>query len=70
MNMTTLVCYTGRHVIFLMEVVSGRLKRRPAGSDVCNSRALLDTAALMKSTLWCIDLACSLIDAAFKNSLG
>lgn len=49
---------------------SWRLTRRPAGSDVCNSRALLDTAALMKSTLWSIDLACSLIDAVFKNSLS
>lgn len=27
------------------------------------------SAALMKSTLWSIDLACSLIDAVFKNSL-
>lgn len=27
------------------------------------------SAALMKSTLWSIDLACGLIDAVFKNSL-
>lgn len=48
--------------------VKGCLTRCLGGSSVCVVKKP-HSAALMKSTLWCIDLACGLIDAVFKNSL-